>query len=99
MIAALWARLYGWVMALGALVAAVGAAWLYGRHQGKEAQEDKQAVADAQANAQAQHDRNEVDNETAKLPDAPPQKVGDADPNTAAGRLRDDGWLRDDGDG
>jgi hypothetical protein len=93
MFAWLWARLYGWVMALGALVAAVGAAWLYGRHQGKEAAQDKAAAESAQANARAQHDRNEVDNETAKLPDAPPQKVGDADPDTAAGRLRD--WTRD----
>lgn len=37
--------------------------------------------------------RSHVEQETQKLPDAPVQRIGDADPDTAAGRLRD--WSRD----
>ena len=36
----------------------------------------------------------DVEIETSKLPDAPAQRVGEADPDTAAGHLRDR-WMRD----
>jgi len=37
--------------------------------------------------------RSHVEQETQKLPDAPIQRIGDADSSTAAGKLRD--WSRD----
>jgi hypothetical protein len=88
------ARLKDWALALAGIILAIGAALLYGRHRGREAAEDAEAARDAQANARAQQARNEVDNETAKLPDAPAQRVGDAVDGTAAERLRDR-WTRD----
>lgn len=88
------ARLKDWALALAGIILAIGAALLYGRRRGREAAEDAQEARDAQARAEAQATRNEVDNETAKLPDAPAQRVGDAADGTAAGRLRDR-WTRD----
>lgn len=94
------AKLKTWALALLALFAALAGAVLYGRAKGKAAEQGKtraaqEAAAAAQATVHAHEVRNEVENETAKLPDAPPQRVGDADSGTAAGRLRDDGWTRD----
>jgi len=96
----LWLKLKGYLIAAGALLAALAAAVLYGRAKGKAAEQVKtRAAQDAAVTAQetvhAHEVRNEVENETAKLPDAPAQSVGAADPATAAGRLRDDGWTRD----
>lgn len=94
-------KLYGWLAAAGAVLLAIVTVGLYGRHKGKQAAEQAEAARDAQANAQAaQHViqahevRNEVEAENAKLPDAPAQPVATADPDTSAGRLRDDGWVR-----
>lgn len=95
-------RVYGGLAALGAVLLAIASAVLYGRRKGKQAAEQAEAVRDVQANAQAAQQvihahevRNEVEVENAKLPDAPAQAVGTADPATAAGKLRDDGWVRD----
>ena len=95
------AKLKTWALALFAVLAAIATAGLYGRHKGKQAAEQAEAVRDAVANAQAAQDiiqtqekRNATDAEVQRLPDAPAQHVGDADPNTAAGKLRD-GWTRD----
>lgn len=95
------AKLKTWALALFAVLAAIATALLYGRHKGKQAAEQDEAARDAAANAQAAQDiiktqesRHETDAEVQRLPDAPAQRVGDADPNTAAGRLRDD-WSRD----
>ena len=97
----LWAKVRGWVIGLAALVLAVAGAWLLGRREGKvvaDASAGKQEAENTTAAAQARSDhaevRHDVENDTAKLPDAPAQRVADADPATAAGHLRDDGWLR-----
>lgn len=101
MIALLWAKVWKYIAAFGALVAAAAGLYLSGRHKGKQSAEQAEAVRDAQANAQAAQQvihahevRNEVEAENAKLPDAPAQPVATADPNSAAGQLRDDGWVR-----
>lgn len=100
MITLLWAKAWKGICALGALLAAVLGVYLAGRSKGKaveqvNTQAAQNAAATAQATVHAHEVRNEVEIETAKLPDAPPQQVGTADPATAAGKLRDDGWTRD----
>lgn len=91
-----------WAIGILAAIAAIASAWLLGRHKGVATQKAAQATHDAQAEMQAAQDtikahevRHEVEAEVSKLPDAPAQRLGDAKPGTAAGRLRDDGWLRD----
>jgi len=95
----LWANLKGYLIAAGALLAALAAAVLYGRAKGKAAEQVKTRAAQEAATAateqvKANEVRHEVEVETARLPDAPPQKVAGADPASAAGKLRDDGWVR-----
>lgn len=97
----LWLKLKGWLIGAGAFVLLVLSAWLLGRSKGKAAQKIVDDAREAQANAQAmkqvqqvQESRHETDVENAALPDAGPQQVGQADPATAAGKLRDDGWVR-----
>lgn len=99
MLSVLWAKVRGYLIAAGVFLAALAAAVLYGRSKGKAAEQGKtraaqEAATAAQATVHAHEVRDEVENETAKLPDAPPQRVGDADPASAAGKLRDDGWVR-----
>jgi hypothetical protein len=89
------ARLKTWALALLALVAAIATAGLYGRRKGKQAAEQAEAAQAAQDTIHAHEVRDEVEAEVSKLPDAPAQAVGDADPTTAAGKLRDNGWMRD----
>lgn len=95
------ARLKVWAAAIGAVLLAVGLAVLEGMRRGRRIQRDadqaEQAAVDRQAAEQSIHARevrDHVDAEISRLPDATPQRVGDADPGTAAGRLRDDGWMR-----
>lgn len=99
---AIWSKLSKWIIALGAILAAIGSVWLYGRSKGVDAQKSKdetkdaqEAVQEAQQTAQAVESRHETDTEVQKLPDAPTVPVATADPATAAGKLRDDGWTRD----
>lgn len=99
MIALLWAKVWKWVCALGAVLAAIAGVYLAGRAKGKAAEQGKTREAQEAATAateqvKANEVRHEVEVETARLPDAPPQKVADADPASAAGKLRDDGWVR-----
>lgn len=91
-----------WALGILAAIVAVASAWLLGRHKGAATQKAAQTASDAQAAVRAAQDtikahevRHEVEAEFQKLPDAPPQRLGTADPATAAGRLRTDGWLRD----
>lgn len=100
--AGLWAKLGVWLALASAVLAAVAAAAVWGERKGKQvgiADAAKQAVADAKAAQAAVTDaatvRANVEADTAKLPEAPPQKIADADPNTAAGQLRQGGWTRD----
>lgn len=106
--AAIWKRFLGttigrWLVGIGAVAAALGVAWYLTLRKGKQEQaaidEAKDAAEQVQVAQQIQHaaqTRAEVDSETAKLPDAPAQTVATADPHTAAGELRTDGWVRDD---
>lgn len=96
----LWLKLRGWLYGLIAAAGLLLAAWLLGRQKGKQAGEaDAQNARNDAANANARADqleaRHEVDAEVARLPDAPAQRIADAAPGTAAGELRDRGWLRD----
>ena len=96
-------KLGRFALELFALLVAFGATALAMFEKGKRKQADTDKAKDAQANAQATQQitqaattRQEVENETAQLPAAPPQTVATADPDTAAGKLRTGGWLRDD---
>lgn len=89
-----------WAIGILAAIVAIASAWLLGRHKGAVTQKAVQAASDARTAVQAAQDtikahevRHDVESEVQKLPDAPPQSVADADPATAAGKLRD-GWLR-----
>lgn len=66
-----------------------------------EAAEHEAAVAasDQKAQQAAIDAASEVHDEVQKLPDAPAQQIGTADPHSAAGELLDDGWVRADADG
>lgn len=101
-IARLWTKAGAWVALAGAVIVAVLGALLWGEHKGKQAgvaDAARQAVKDAAAATKAVQDaaatRTQVDAAADKLPDAPAQEVGNAAPDTAAGKLRDDGWTRD----
>lgn len=99
MMALLWAKVWKWVCALGAVLAATAGVYLAGRAKGKAAEQSKTRAAEsvaaaAQAKAEQLESRHETDAQVQRLPDAPAQTVGAADPGTAAGRLRDD-WTRD----
>ena len=104
-LAHLWRAVRAWALALLALVTAGAWAYLLGRRRGARgarAQERaKQAAKDATnaaAAAQTQaHDaqrRHDIGDRVAALHDADAQKVATADPDSAAGRLREDGWSR-----
>jgi len=86
-------------IAVGVFLAALASAVLYGRMKGKQA--DQQEVENAtvktgvaEANQQQTDDRSKTDADVQKLPDAPAQTVGKADPSTAAGQL-DSEFSRD----
>jgi hypothetical protein len=90
-----WGWLGKWLAILGGAVLAIGAAVLYGRSKGKAEVEQKQAAQHGEDIAKAAETRNEVEQGIQKLPEKPQARVGDADPDSAAGVLRDDGWTRD----
>ena len=99
MIAALWAKAYKWLIGIGVLAAAIAAIFLKGRESGKASNQAKvdEATQDAQIatqTAQAVETRHDIEAANSQLPEAPAQKVADADPATAAGKLRDDGWMQ-----
>jgi hypothetical protein len=84
-----------WLAAAGAFLAAIAAAVLYGRSKGKAAEQVKTRAAQevataAQAKAEQLESRHETDAAVERLPDAPPGvSLGNAPPDTAAGRLSD----------
>lgn len=99
-------RIGRFVAAAVAVTIAVLGAFLAGRHKGATHQKNADLATAAQgmveaANAavkqtqDAAQARADVEAATAQLPDAPAQKVAGADPATAAGKLRDEGWTRD----
>lgn len=88
------------VAALAGLFVAFGAVALTMFEKGKRKQAAVDSAKEAQSSAdvaeqtvKAARARAEVENEVAKQPSAPPQQVADAAPDTAAGKLRDDGWV------
>ena len=94
----LWLKLRGWLYGIGALAGLLLGAWLLGRSKGRAAERGKTRAAQdaaqvAQATAKQLESRHETDAQVQRLPDAPAQTVGTADPATAAGRLQD--WSRD----
>lgn len=95
----LWAKVWKWVAAIGALAAVIAGIFLKGRESGKQSQQVKvdQATQDAQVakqTAQAVETRHDIDQTVSNLPQAPAQTVASADPDSAAGKLRDNGWVR-----
>ena len=98
MIAMLWAKVRQWVYGIGAFLALLGAAWLLGRGKGKQVEQvNTRAAQDAAASAVAvvkqMESRHETDVAVERLPDAPPGvSIGDAPPDTAAGKLSD--WAQ-----
>ena len=100
MLILLWAKIWKYVIALGALLAAVAAIFLKGRSSGKKADEVKVVNAQvqtevAQANTAQVESRHETDVAIDNLPEAPAQPVATADPKTSAGQLDSGGWTRD----
>lgn len=100
MFTALLLKLRGWIYGVAAAIALLLAAWLLGRQKGRQvgaaqAQAAREEAANAQAIATQLESRHDTDIQIAKLPDAPAQRVAEAAPGTAAGELRDRGWLRD----
>ena len=83
------------LLALVGLAATLASAFRRGKGAGQE-----QAAAES-AYGQVTHERKvretvkEVADDIGKMPDAPVQRVDDAGSDTAAGKLRDAGWLRD----
>ena len=95
------ARIKTWLAIAGAMIVAIGVALIYGMYRGRQYAADKikavkRKVADAEATIHAHEVSDHVEQTVNQTPDAPPQKVADADPDTAAGHLRDVGWMRDD---
>jgi hypothetical protein len=83
-----------------AMLMAIVTFGLYARHKGVASMQANVDNADATAaaatiNTAQLESRHATDVEVSKLPDAPAQTVATADPATAAGRLRDDGFTRD----
>jgi hypothetical protein len=100
MLALLWAKVWKWVVGIGAVLAAIASIFLAGREKGKAAEQVKTQAAKQEAEVAKQttaivESRHETDVQVQNLPEASAQTVAAADPSTAAGELRDDGWTRD----
>jgi len=98
--AGLWAKVWKYILLIGAVLAGIAVIFLKGRAAGVKHMQAKvaniQVKADvAQANAAQVESRHETDVQVSNLPEAPAQPVSTADPATAAGQLRDDGFTRD----
>lgn len=62
MLGAAWSRLSGWAVLAGAIVAALGVAWLRGRAAGKAAWEAKRQAARDKSMRQSGEIRHDVQN-------------------------------------
>jgi hypothetical protein len=96
---AIFSKIWGWLIGLAVVGAGILAIFLKGRESGKASNQAKvdEATQDAQIathTAQAVETRHDIDQTVAQLPEAPAQTVANADPNSALGQLRDDGWVR-----
>lgn len=95
----LWAKVWKWVAAIGALTAVAAGIFLKGRESGKQSQQVKvdQATQDAQVakqTAQAVETRHDIDTQIEALPEAPPSSVAKPIPGSAVDELKSDGWVR-----
>ena len=98
MIALLWSKFWRVIVGVALALAGIAAIFLKGRASGEAKQDTKVARAQqdaevAKQSQQAVETRHDVETKVQELPQAPAQKVADADPSTAAGRLRDE-WMR-----
>lgn len=87
----------GVALVIGALAVGALAMFQKGKHAQAGADEARAAQSESESAQQvikAANVRKDVVNEVETLPVAPPQNVATADPATAAGQLRDDGWVR-----
>lgn len=64
-LASAWARAQGWVIAAGAVLAALGAAWLAGRSSATQ----RERVRQAEARAEQAEVRANVETDVARVPD------------------------------
>lgn len=96
----LGAKLKGYAIAILGVLATIGVAMLWAFRKGSVYARDKQSLADTKETLKETQQsigvRNEIDTEVQKLPEAGLQSIKDAPSNTAAGQLRDDGWVRSD---
>lgn len=89
----LWAKVWKWVVALGALLAVIGAIFLKGRAAGVKTMQPKVDAAKyeaavATATNNQLESRHETDVAVQRLPDAPQGvSLGDAPADSAAGKL------------
>lgn len=100
MLMLLWGKVWKWVAAMGAILAAIGAIFLAGREKGKAAEQVKTQAAQQEAEVAQQttkilESRHDIDTKVQNLPEAPAQTVATAVVSSAAGELRDSGWTRD----
>lgn len=79
--------------AIGAFIFTIGIAILAIFKKGENAEKVKEQQRQAKATETAKVMREKVDESIQKLPEAPVQTVGDAAPDSAAGRLSV--WTRD----
>lgn len=104
-LANLWNTARAWLVAALAIIAGGALAYIVGRKQGadevssdadaaKSAQDATNAATAAQAQAHDAQVRHDVENDTEQLPAASAQPVASADPGSATGQLREEGWTR-----
>jgi len=79
------------VLAVVAIALLLGG-WHFARIHDEARQSKVEIKTQKQITKRAQA-RSHVEQETQKLPDAPVQRIGDASPDSAAGRLQE--WTRD----
>ncbi len=94
----------GYVIAFLGLIATIGVAMLYAFRKGGAAasakyekqnvEETKQVLKETQQSIGV---RNEIDTSVEKLPDVGKESIENAPADSAAGQLRDGGWMRSDG--
>lgn len=99
-------KLGRWLAGIFAVLAAILGVWIAGKHKGKTEQKEADDKGQEKANDEskeqvlkASEDRTHVDSEVEKLPDAGIQEVATAPAYSAAGKLRDDGWVRPESSG
>lgn len=96
----IWLKIKLIAAEVGAVLVAIATFSVIAYVKGRKAANAKAASQEAEANQKADQEiaqeiqqREDIDHATDQLPEAPDQTVATADPATAAGKLRDDGWA------